>query len=285
MNSKFKPQSNSNDSQSLDPGSEGEFRILKIDSGKKPIVTEFTFDKIKSSERENYSAVKKKFGAMAATDYDRKKLKEKLSVKDSRFSINAISKTALSIDEEELRAIEEKVKRRVSDLSEEAKENAFTIGYEEGLKKGYKEAYEKHQLEGKNKIEQFEKFISECESAKKDLFIANERFLIEIVFRVARLILLKELSTDREYILRLTKELIEKVGVRENIKIRLNAEDMATAVQLKEGLEKSLGVLTNLSVEVSNQVHRGGCMIETEWNAIDASIETQLQGIYAAFIG
>jgi flagellar biosynthesis/type III secretory pathway protein FliH len=46
-----------------------------------------------------------------------------------------------------------------------------------------------------------------------------------------------------------------------------------------------MGTLKNLTVEFSNQAHRGGCILETEWNAIDASLDTQFAGIYEALVG
>ena len=46
-----------------------------------------------------------------------------------------------------------------------------------------------------------------------------------------------------------------------------------------------MGDLKNLQIEGSDQFRSGGCTVETQWNAIDASIETQLKGLYDALMG
>lgn len=256
-------------------------RIMKLDSQEKPSISEFQFRKIKVSGTGDYQAVKRKFGPLASTDLDH----QSRPGKDSRFKLNPLLREPLSIEEEEKRVIEEKVRARISALTDEAKENAIAAGHAEGFKKGYEEAFQKYQEDGAEKISRFDKFLQECEFAKFDIFRANEKFLIEIIYRVARQVMLKELAVDKDYVLRLSKELIEKVGVRENITLRVNDTDFAGAKELKDGLEASLGVLKNLNIEVTNLVQSGGCLIETEWNAIDAAIETQMQSLKETLLG
>ena len=56
--------------------------------------------------------------------------------------------------------------------------------------------------------------IDGVEGLKAEIYRANERFLIETVFRVARMVALKEISADKDYLSRLTHDLIERtVGV------------------------------------------------------------------------
>ncbi len=264
-----------------EPKNSSDVRVLKLDSGGPPSVQEFNFEAIQTENHGDYAATKRRFGPLAATDPDRSARKSG----DARFQINPILRGPLTIEEEEKRVIGERVRARVEALAQEAKASAFSVGHEEGLKKGHDEAFAKFKEEGAVSLQKFEAFISQCESAKHEIFQANERFLLELIYRIARMILLRELSIDKQYVLRLARELIERVGVRENITLRLNEEDLSAAGQLKEGLEKSLGALTNLSIEASSQVSRGGCLIETEWNAIDASIETQLKGLYDSLLG
>jgi flagellar assembly protein FliH len=258
-----------------------EMRVMKVDAPIEPVITDYTLDRLKRPGEGSYSTVKSKFGALAATDHD----KVARSRKDARFSINSLLREPLKVEEEERRVIEERVRARVQAVSEEVRGAAAQKGYDEGLKQGYDEAFKKARAEYAERFAAFDEFLAQCETAKEQIFRANERFLIETVFRVAKMVLLRELTTDKDYVLRLATELIERVGVRENIRVKLSPADMATAAQLKEGLEKKLGALKNLNLEASPQVVGGGCVVETEWNAIDAAIETQLQGIHDALLG
>lgn len=256
-------------------------RVVKLEANAETVVQQFHFGKIRRAGEGDYASVKAKYGALAATDAERAARNQK----DRRFSLNSLLRDPLSVEEEERRVIEEKVRARVAAVADAAKAKAAEEGYQAGLKKGHEEAFARFREEAQDRIAHLESLLREADSAKEEIYRANERFLQELIYRVARMVMLKELSTDREYVLRLTRELVEKVGVRDNVRIRIHPDDAATVGMLKEGLERALGTMKNLNVEVSNQIRRGGCTVETEWNAIDASIETQLQGVYEALVG
>lgn len=259
---------------------DGGIRVMKPDTAAKPVVSDFKYSKIKSGEGD-YSSVKAKYGTFAVTDAEQ----EAKARKDRRFSLSPLLRGPLSVEAEEKRALDEKVKSRVQALAEEARKQAHLDGYQDGLKKGYDEAYQQFKKEAVERVAKLDQLLSEMEGAKEDIFRANERFLVELIFRISKLVLLRELTTDKDFLLRLTKHLIDRVGVRENITVRVNPKDLGTISMLKDDLQETLGVIKNLNVEGSNQVKQGGCIVETEWNAIDASIDTQLQGIYDALVG
>lgn len=255
-------------------------RIVKGEAQAQPVVQQYDFGSIKAG-KQTYSAVKEKYGALAATDVERASRAQK----DRRFSLNHLVRGPLSVDEEERRAIADKVKAEVDAQAGEARRKAAEAGYQEGLKRGYEEAFRNFKDEGRSRIEQLERLLAAAEAAKGEIFRANERFLVDLIYRMGKMVMLRELSTDKEYVRRLASELIERVGVRENIKVHISPEDKETLLMLKEELEQSFGGLKNLTVEASPQVNGGGCFIETEYNAIDASVETQLQGIREALLG
>ena len=276
--SKFKP---TDFNISPEPESLTDIRVKPLDSGGKPEVKEFQFKSLQPPAGGQYHSVKTKYGPLAATDPER----NDRSQKDRRFSLNPLLKSPLSVEQEERRVMEEKVRARIQTLADSAKAEAAELGYAAGLKKGFEEAFKKFKDESAESLAKFNQLVSEAEFAKVEIFRANERFLIELVFRIARMVLLKEISEDKEYILRIAKELVSRVGARDNITIRINTEDAKKIEMLKESLEKAYGHLTNLNIEASTQVSRGGCQIETEWSAIDASVETQLQRVYESLIG
>lgn len=254
---------------------------VKADTVGTPVVREFEINPIKRMGQGEYSAVKAKYGALAATDSDRPVRNQR----DRRFSLNSLLRDPLSVEQEEQRAIEERVQARVDTMVVNAKELAAEVGYKEGLRIGYEEAFRKVREEAKSSLQRFDQLVNEAENAKKEIFKANERFLIELVFRIAKSVILRDLSDDPEYILRIATELVERVGVRDNLKIRIHTEDAKTIDMLKGGLEKTYGTLNNLTIESSNQVPQGSCLVETEWNAIEARVEDQLQAIYGSLTG
>lgn len=258
-----------------------ENRVVKLEEASPEGVKEYHFSKISKIGDGDYNFTRKNYGPLAATDPDR----IARTKHDSRFKLNSMLRGPLNVEEEEKRVIEEKVRVRIEAVAEEAREKASKKGYEEGFKKGYDEAYQKYKEEGKDRLAQLEKFFESSEKAKEEIFRENERFLIDLVYQIGKMILLKDLSVDEEYVLRLSKELIERVGVRENITVKINPNDSKSMTLLKSGLEESFKNLKNLNIETSDQVKGGGCIVETKWNAIDASIEKELKNLYASLLG
>jgi flagellar biosynthesis/type III secretory pathway protein FliH len=254
--------------------------ISELDSDVDLHVDQFTVSSFKKAGN-NYPQVKEKFGPLAVTDPGR----ADRSQKDRRFSLNPLLRDPLSVEQEEQRSIDERVKLLVDDLAVAAKKEAELAGYQDGLKRGSEEALSRVQVEADASLVKFQTLVSELETVRVDVFRENEKFLIGLIFRIAKMVTLKELTTDREYLLRLTKELVENAGVQDNTILKINSEDEQFITSIKENLFKTFGDMRNLNIEVSSKVSRGGCRIETEWNAIDVNVEEQFKRIQEALLG
>lgn len=265
-----------------DEGKEtGEIRVVKLDAGPGPQVKNFALPELAVRGKGDYRTIKAKYGPLAATDEDRKIR----TMRDSRFAVNPLLRDPLAIEEEERRVIDTRVQDQVAEIREQARLEGEKKGFEAGLKKGRDEAYEEFKQEASESLQSFASSVQSFESLKAEVFKANEKFLMELVFRIARMITLKELSTDPEYVLRLSRDLLDRVGIRDNVKIRIHPKDVQSIELLKSELVKSFSDLKNLGIETSEDVPSGGCKLETQWSAIDASIETQLAGIRDALVG
>jgi flagellar assembly protein FliH len=198
---------------------------------------------------------------------------------DQRFMLSQLAREALSIGKEEEKIIEDRVSEKIKELSEKTRQEAFAQGHAEGLQKGHDEAFQEFQAESQKRLEQMNAFFQSLEGAKAELFEANREFLMNVIYRVAKTVILKEIATDREYLLRLSRELIERCGLRDNLTLKLHPSDAESIDMLKQGLIQSFSSLRNFSIEISDHVHAGGCILETEWGAIDASLETQLSQV------
>lgn len=246
-----------------------------------PEVRPFDLPPLKKKGAGTYGEVKAKFGPLAATDPDR----AAKSKKDSQFTLNPLLRQALSVEQEERRVIEEKVRAQVDSLRDQVLEEARKEGYAAGLRKGFEESSQRMQVQAVDTIKKFEKFLNDLDNAKVDIFQANERFLIELVFRIARKILLKELSVDKDYILRLARELVNQVGARDKITLRISPDDMQRIEDLRMDLVEKFHELKNLTIEASSQIPEGGMRVETDWNSIDTDVNSQIDRLYQALLG
>lgn len=265
----------------LDESDPKKVTITPYEKSTAPVVKDFSLKDLKRSGDRTYEANKAKYGARAATD----SMGIQKAVKDQRFALNPLSKQALSIEAEELRAIQERVSHEVESRAKVACSESAKAGYEEGIIRGKKQALQEAQAAAEINLKRFEEIVIGFENAKADIFKANERFLMELIYRIGRMVTLKELQTDKEYLSRLTQELVSSMSVRDHIRIKISLEDADTIASLKESTLKVFGELKNLQIEASALVERGGCLVETEWHAIDVNMETQFQKIHEALIG
>jgi flagellar assembly protein FliH len=264
-------------------GEEGsrEPRVIRLEEPAEPAVQPYEFRGLRPEGKGEYAAVKAKYGALAATDPDR----ASRSRKDSRFSINPLLRDPLAVAEEEARVIDARVAERVQAIRDEITAIARTEGFEAGRSQGFEAARAEFRQEAAQRMAAFTGMIEEFERARERILAANERYLVELVFRIGKMLALKEIQADREYVARLARELIETTGVRENVRVQVSPRDFETAAMLKEGLEKQIAGLKNLAIEPSAEIRLGGCQVETEWNAVDGRLETQLEGIHRGLLG
>jgi flagellar biosynthesis/type III secretory pathway protein FliH len=93
---------------------------------------------------------------------------------------------------------------------------------------------------------------------------------------------LKEIKTDHEYVRNLCTLLVEKIGAKDHVKIKIGADDFAQIETLREYLKQQFADLKNIQIDVSDEFINGGCKIETDLARINASVDTQLQLINKA---
>ena len=107
---------------------DSEVRVLKLD-GEGMKVEQFSAPALRNKGKGDYQEIKKRFGPIASTDLDR----HSKSRKDSRFSMNELLRGPLAVEEEERKNIEEKVRSRVSAVTDEAAARAHELGHRDGL--------------------------------------------------------------------------------------------------------------------------------------------------------
>jgi flagellar assembly protein FliH len=175
--------------------------------------------------------------------------------------------------------IESRVAERIASIREAAEREASERGYTEGLKKGETEA--RSELEGviRDKGEVLDSAISSLESLKGDVYRANERFLLETVMRVSTIVLQKEIESDPEYVSRLIRSAVERVGTKEQLKVIVNASRLEAVYSMLPELEKRYSSLKNISIEASPQLNENDVVLETDWNRIDATLDSQIESL------
>ena len=266
--------------QELDP----EFNALDVREGgqnQQPEVRTFEFQDLYREHLPVYQDVKNRYGSLAVTDSERL---EK-SVRDRKFHLHQHVKHSLCVEDEELRVIQERVHQEVQVVSESARKEGFSQGYEEGVRQGREAAYQEIKAHGETQLGQVRELFRALESARSEVYRANEKILMQLMFRIGKMILLRELKEDPQYIQRLVQNLLKEVSPKEYLVIRVNSEELETIQLLEPEFKNTLQQLNQIKIEGSLQIPTGGCQVETEWLHIESNIQAQLKAIEVALWG
>ncbi len=223
----------------------------------------------------SYDQIKKQFGSLAATD----------AASNPHFSMYGESKKLLGIEAEERGHIETQVKAGVEARLEEIHEKAYRDGFEQGRTEGKTEAEAEFKAASQPAFDRFTELLESFDSIKHDLLVANEKMLIQLVFQIGKQVLLRDLKTDVDYVKRLTSEMVEKVGAKDSVRIKINRDDFAIVEQIRDHLKAQFPELKNIQFESVEDLVLGGCKVETDLSRVNSSVEIQLKLIEAALGG
>lgn len=203
-----------------------------------------------------------------------------LGRKDKRFQVDPVLRDLVSVDEETNLQVEVRVREQVDAIRQTAEREGREAGYEEGYERGRSEAKTSFEASASEKLDRLDAIVSGFEGVKAEVFAANERFLVELLFKIAGSVLQKEILLDPEYITRVVRSVVEKVGVKEQLKLIASAAQVETLYGMLPELEKKHAGLKNITIEASSQLGDADVVIETDWNRIDATFDSQLGSLH-----
>ena len=174
--------------------------------------------------------------------------------------------------------IEQKALEQFKDIQEAAYREAFDLGKEEGRKRGYEEAKE---IVGQRMLH-LNRLIEKLTRIKLDILQRNEVQIMDFLYMLASKIALFEIEKRDDRILPVLEEAMKTLQRDENMVVRISKVDSEYLEKLKETSGVSLEFITNQKLEPTEGVEPGGCIIETNFGMIDATIEERVEKLWAA---
>lgn len=166
---------------------------------------------------------------------------------------------------------------------EAGRHEGYQAGYNEGVHQGKEQAATEMTKEISCAAEKAQNILANAQHEYQETLIEAEREIIRIALAVTRKILAKEIDENPTVVLPIVKAALEKVRDQEHIVVRVSPDDYDLVVQAKRDLQMMIGRENALSVVNDHTVSPGGCMIDTPYGTVDASIDTQFEAIKKAF--
>lgn len=159
---------------------------------------------------------------------------------------------------------------------------------DEDLQRYQEESYQRGLQDGKNLAERgLLNVFKGLRTAAEDLQLLREKVLrdseddlLNLTFAIARKILTREVTQDRQIVLRLIKTALSGLNEQDELIIRLHPDDHALLTSNNSmTLQKELSTV-RFQLKADPTVEIGSCQIETDRGTVDAGFEAQLDEVY-----
>ena len=148
---------------------------------------------------------------------------------------------------------------------------AYAKGFEQGQRDGLAMEEMKIQEMGK----QLEALFSGINDLKPQIYSESEGELLKLSILIAKKIIGEEVRTSNEIIDNTISSALKFLTDKRKVKIIINSDDMEEVRRLLPDLAK-LTKGGHFQITEDNSIEKGGCILETGFGKINATIEDQL---------
>jgi flagellar assembly protein FliH len=153
---------------------------------------------------------------------------------------------------------------------------AFTKGYAQGERAGLEAGGKRAEA----MLRRVAQTLEELGGLRQTLIHETEREMVQLALTLARRVVHREVSLDPELAAALAHVALERLGTNAPATIRLNPEDYTIVAQ--DGARWGAATVT---VVPDPSISRGGCLVESEFGSVDATIERQFDELSRALFG
>ena len=154
----------------------------------------------------------------------------------------------------------------------EIRDSAYRKGYDEGQKSGYNDG----QSELNRLIERVHKIVESVMNRREEILRDTEQQIVDLVILMTRKIVKIISENQKGVVLSNVLSALKKVKTRCSIIIRVNIEDLKLTSEHTGEFIKRVEAVQGITVIEDSSVDKGGCVVETDFGAIDARIASQL---------
>ncbi len=207
---------------------------------------------VQNAEQAAFSEVKRKTDQVAVLK------------KEAEDEAEAIIRQAEAKAQEIIREAEQRHEKNVS----EAKRNGFEAGHEDGYQTGKQEV--------QRLIDRLHIVLEKTMDKRKVILDETEQQIVELVLLISRKVVKVISDSQRNVVMSNIIQALRKVKGRGDVVIRVNLADVQLTTEHIKDFMDAVESVKNITVAEDSSVEKGGCIVETDFGAIDARISTQL---------
>ncbi len=153
-------------------------------------------------------------------------------------------------------------------ITRQARHEGYSAGREEGFKEG--------QIEVQRLIDRLQTIITKTMDRREDILSETEQQIVDLVLLMTRKVVKVISENQRNVVVSNIVHALRKVKGRGDVVIRVNLADVEMTSEHTKNFISAAENIKNITVVEDSTVDKGGCIIETDFGAVDARIASQL---------
>ena len=149
-----------------------------------------------------------------------------------------------------------------------SKKEGYDTGHEAGYQEGNKEA--------QRLIERMHNVLDAVMARREEILNETEYQIVELVVLIARKVVKIISENQKTVIMNNVLQALKKVKGRGDVTIRVNLADVKLTTDHIHDFIERVEAVKGITVMEDTTVEKGGCIVETDFGAIDARISSQL---------
>lgn len=181
----------------------------------------------------------------------------------------------------------ELVPKRAKDKEEEdqahdcsgLQRQAFELGRKKGIQEGRAQCQAKVEEELRGVI----RLANHIGRGRVVALEGQERDIVEVALAISQKILIREVETDNELVVRQVRQVFELLHDTKLITLKVHPQDHKVLEPLHQAMREEFLDGNHLVIEIDESVERGGCVVEQVGLQLDARLTQQLVAVATEF--
>ncbi|HEX3030331.1 MAG TPA: FliH/SctL family protein [Clostridia bacterium] len=155
---------------------------------------------------------------------------------------------------------------------------------EEARKKGYEEGISEARRQYEDLMNEAEIIKEHAKAEYAEVLAGIEGEAVSLILDIAKKVIGEEVKLNKESVVIIVKQAIEKCTNKEEVKVRLSPDDCQYLSENMEELTSKVDGLGEIELKKDSTLKDGSCIVETPYGSIDGGIETKFNKIEEEFI-
>ncbi|AGB40627.1 flagellar biosynthesis/type III secretory pathway protein [Halobacteroides halobius DSM 5150] len=180
---------------------------------------------------------------------------------------------------EEARQIKQQAKQEVEAKVEAAVADAKEEGYQAGFNQGQAKAQDEVTDRVNHLIDNINAEVNKVSKLLDKELSTYKVEMIQLAIAISKRVIRQELTLNSKAVKAIVEDTLSLIDDDTGIKVRVNPSDLEVLDGAQEELVVANGRLDTIQLVADQSIELGGCIIETDFGGIDATISSQLAEI------